>query len=112
MSLCDECVARKARDLDDGSSLIAAGGWCAPSPILYGFDEVGCYTVKPIPFEHFLPAHKKVNRKRALKAFKRWQRHEAMVGQMVHGYINLGDYFPEITVPRGGIVFNYGESNA
>ena len=103
--LCAECIERKAADaLRPG--LVASGGWCAPSPSLYGLNEMSCYLVESKPYEDFLPRHKKINRKRAIKAFNRWQRHEARVGQVAHGYGTLINAFPEISVRRGGITFD------
>lgn len=107
MSLCDTCKARRENLT---GSIIASGGWCAPSGTIYGLDEPSCYVIESRPYEEFLPDGKKINRKRAIKAFRRWKRNEDMVGQVVHGLF-MGT-FPEIPVLRGGIKFNYQrESN-
>lgn len=110
MSLCDNCKARRENLT---GSIIASGGWCAPSGTIYGLDEPSCYVIKSIPFEDFIFAAKgtkKITRKQAIKAFRRWKRNEDMVGQVVHGLF-MGT-FPEIPVLRGGIKFNYQrESN-
>lgn len=103
--LCSECLRRKAEDAAR-PSVITAGGWCAPSASIYGLvDEPGCYIIEPRPFEDFLPQRKKLTRKRALKAFRRWERHNETVGQIAHGYVRPGDLFPEVTVSRGAITF-------
>lgn len=111
MSLCADCLQRRAKDKGE-YGLVARGGWVAPSGVLLDDFTGDCYEVVSLPFDSFLPSGKKIKRKRALKAFRKWQRNEAMVGQMIHGYVRMSDLFPEVSVSRGGITYNTPKEKA